>query len=45
MTAIGLQYLKTIDDKIAINQGFNYVTPNEQTFPGILFCSLSSSFS
>lgn len=40
MTAIGLQYLKPIDDKITISQGFNYVTPNEQTFPGILFYSL-----
>lgn len=34
MTAVGLQYLKTIGDETTINQGFNYVTPNEHTFPG-----------
>lgn len=34
MTAIGLQYLKATDDKTIINQGFNYVTPDEHTFPG-----------
>lgn len=34
MTAIGLQYLKTIGDKFTINQGFNYITPNEHSFPG-----------
>ncbi|CAI6344458.1 unnamed protein product [Macrosiphum euphorbiae] len=34
MTAVGLQYLKTVGNTTTINQGFNYVTPNEQTFPG-----------
>ncbi|KAL4120705.1 hypothetical protein QTP88_013348 [Uroleucon formosanum] len=34
MTAVGLQYLKTVGNATTINQGFNYVTPNEQTFPG-----------
>lgn len=37
MTAVGLQYLKTTGDENTINQGFNYITPNEDTFPGILF--------
>lgn len=42
MTAVGLQYLETIGNKTTINQGFNYVTPNELTFPGkfvFLLCS------
>lgn len=34
MTAVGLQYLKTIGDETTINQGFNYITPNEHTFSG-----------
>lgn len=34
MTAVGLQYLKTIGDETIVNQGFNYVIPNEHTFPG-----------
>uniref|UniRef100_A0A2H8TEX0 Lipoyltransferase 1, mitochondrial n=2 Tax=Melanaphis sacchari TaxID=742174 RepID=A0A2H8TEX0_9HEMI len=34
MTAVGLQYLKTVGNKTTTDQGFNYVTPNEQTFPG-----------
>lgn len=34
MTAIGLQYLKTISNNTTISQGFNYVTPDEHTFPG-----------
>lgn len=38
MTAVGLQYLETIGDETTINQGFNYVTPNEYTFPGNVFC-------
>jgi len=37
MTAVGLQYLKTVGNTTTINQGFNYVTPNEQTFPGNIF--------
>jgi len=37
MTAVGLQYLKTVGNKTTTDQGFNYVTPNEQTFPGIFF--------
>lgn len=37
MTAVGLQYLKTIGNKTTKDQGFNYVIPNEQTFPGIFF--------
>lgn len=37
MTAIGLQYLKTISNNTTISQGFNYVTPNEHTFPGNCF--------
>lgn len=37
MTAVGLQYLKTIGDNSTLNQGFNYVTPDEHTFPGELF--------
>lgn len=44
MTAVGLQYLRTIGDKTTTNQGFNYVTPNEYTFPGKLiyyfFCDI-----
>jgi len=39
MTAVGLQYLKTIGDKSTLNRGFNYVTPNEQEFPGKLIFS------
>lgn len=39
MTAVGLQYLKTIGDETTINQGFNYVTSNEYTFPGNVFLS------
>lgn len=34
MTAIGLQYLKPISKTTIINRGFNYVTPNEHSFPG-----------
>lgn len=36
MTAVGLQYLKTMGDESTLNRGFNYVTPNEQEFPGKL---------
>lgn len=38
MTAIGLQYLKTIGNVTTINEGFNYITPNEHSFPGKVIC-------
>lgn len=42
MTAIGLQYLKTVGDKSTINRGFNYVTPNEHEFSGKLIFHIGS---
>ncbi|XP_050440485.1 lipoyltransferase 1, mitochondrial isoform X2 [Adelges cooleyi] len=35
ITAVGMDYLQLVGDENTINNGFNYITPNEETFPGI----------